>query len=238
MVLGELRTPLNAILGFAEALADGHFGPLSQRQREYIRDIHVSGEHLLKIINDILDMSKIDAGRMTLSEDAVDLAAAVESCLRLVRHRADEAGIAIAVEPMPALPILRADELRVKQIVLNLLSNAVKFTHRGGRVGVRVALQDDGGALVAISDTGIGMSAAEIKVALTPFAQVENFLTRTNVGTGLGLPIVNALIGLHGGRLQIDSAKGVGTTATVVFPPGRAEWPSRAPMPERRNAVA
>ncbi len=217
----ELRTPLNGILGFSEALAGGHFGALTPRQRDYVRDIHASGEHLLKIINDILDMSKLDAGRMTLNEEIVDVAGLAEGCLRLVRHRADAAEIALSVEaPMP-LPKLRADELRLRQILLNLVSNAVKFTPANGRVSLRMECDRDGAFLLTVSDTGIGMRESDIAVALTPFAQVENFLTRKHEGTGLGLPIVNALVDLHGGRLEIRSTPGGGTTVTVALPKER-----------------
>jgi signal transduction histidine kinase len=217
----ELRTPLNGILGFSEALADGHFGALTPRQRGYIRDIHDSGVHLLKIINDILDMSKLDAGRMTLNEEIVDVAGIAESCLRLVRHRTDAAGIVLSVEAPMSLPKLRADELRLRQIVLNLVSNAVKFTPANGRVSLRMEYGQDGAFLLKVSDTGIGMREADIAIALTPFAQVENFLTRKHEGTGLGLPIVSALVELHGGRLDIRSTPGRGTTVTVALPKER-----------------
>jgi signal transduction histidine kinase len=223
----ELRTPLNGILGFSEALAAGHFGVLAPRQREYICDINASGHHLLKIISDVLDMAKLDAGRMTLSEEDIDLREVVESCIRLVRPRADAAGVVLADDTPAPVRRLRADELRVRQIVLNLLSNAVKFTPRNGRVSVRVAERDDGLA-IAITDTGIGMNEAEIEIALQPFAQVENLLTRKYEGTGLGLPIVNSLVALHGGRLVIESAPGSGTTATVVFPRARTVDEPRA----------
>jgi signal transduction histidine kinase len=217
----ELRTPLNGILGFSEALAGGYFGALTPRQRDYVRDIHASGEHLLKIINDILDMSKLDAGRMILSEEDVDVADVLESCARLVRHRAEAAGITLTIENLMPGSRLRADELRLKQIVLNLMSNAVKFTPARGKVVVRTELDADGCFLLVVSDTGIGMRESDIAVALTPFAQVENFLTRKYEGTGLGLPIVNALVVLHGGRLEIRSVPNVGTTVTAVLPSER-----------------
>ena len=218
----ELRTPLNGILGFSEALADGYFGPMSPRQTEYVRDIHASGHHLLRLINEVLDMAKLDAGRMTLSEEVVDLARAIDDSVRLVRHRAQAAGIALTVEPPAAGMLLRADELRLKQIVLNLVSNAVKFTPAQGRVTVRAGWRRDGETFIEVADTGIGMRQADIAVALTPFAQVENFMTRKHEGTGLGLPIVSALVELHGGRLLIGSKPGAGTTVTVVFPRERA----------------
>ncbi len=218
----ELRTPLNGILGFSEALAGGYFGPMTPRQGEYVRDIHASGHHLLRLINEVLDMAKLDAGRMTLSEEVVDIARAIDDSVRLVRHRAQEAGIALAVEPPPAGMQMRADELRLKQIVLNLVSNAVKFTPAQGRVTIRAGCRRDGETFIEVADTGIGMRQADIAVALTPFAQVENFMTRKHEGTGLGLPIVSALVELHGGRLLIGSKPGAGTTVTVVFPRERA----------------
>jgi two-component system cell cycle sensor histidine kinase PleC len=218
----DLRTPLNGILGFSEALAGGYFGPMSPRQSEYVRDIHASGHHLLQLINEVLDMAKLDAGRMTLSEEVVDVARVIDDSVRLVRHRAQASGIALAVEPTPAAMQLRADELRLKQILLNLASNAVKFTPAQGRVTIRAGYHRDGAPFIEVADTGIGMRQADVAVALTPFAQVENFMTRKHEGTGLGLPIVSALVELHGGRLLIGSKPGAGTTVTVVFPRERA----------------
>jgi signal transduction histidine kinase len=217
----ELRTPLNGILGFSEALAGGYFGAMTPRQGEYVRDIHASGQHLLRLINEVLDMAKLDAGRMTLAEDEVDVARAIDDSVRLVRHRAQAAEIALVVEPPPVPVRLRADELRIKQILLNLATNAVKFTPASGRVTIRAGFRRDGMPFVQVADTGIGMRPDDIAVALTPFAQVENVMTRKQEGTGLGLPIVNALVELHGGQLLIGSKPGIGTTVTVVFPRDR-----------------
>jgi signal transduction histidine kinase len=217
----ELRTPLNGILGFSEALAGGYFGALTPRQGEYVRDIHASGLHLLRLINEVLDMAKLNAGRMTLSEEEVDVARVIDDSVRLVRHRAQAAGIILLTEKPPAPMRLRADELRLKQILLNLATNAVKFTPAQGRVTIRAGHRRDGTPFIEVADTGIGMRQADIAVALTPFAQVENFMTRKQEGTGLGLPIVNALVELHGGQLLISSKPGAGTTVTVLLPQER-----------------
>jgi signal transduction histidine kinase len=217
----ELRTPLNAVIGFSEALAGGHFGALTPRQGIYVQDIHDAGRHLLQLINDILDMSKLDAGRTTLSEEDVDVAQIIEEAVRLVRQRAQKAGITLTVEPIAGGTRLRADELRLRQILLNLTTNAVKFTPAQGRVTIRAQRRRDGSFAIEVADSGIGMRPEDVAVALTPFAQVENFMTRRQEGTGLGLPIVKALVDLHGGQLLISSRPSQGTTVTVVFPPQR-----------------
>jgi two-component system cell cycle sensor histidine kinase PleC len=217
----ELRTPLNAVIGFSEALGGGHFGALTPRQGVYIQDIHDAGQHLLQLINAVLDMSKLDAGRTTLSDDEVDVAQIIDEAVRLVRQRAQKAHIALAVEPVAGGARLRADELRVRQILLNLVTNAVKFTPAHGRVTVRALRRRDGSFAIEVADSGIGMRPEDVAVALTPFAQVENFMTRRQEGTGLGLPIVKALVELHGGQLLISSRPSIGTTVSVVFPPHR-----------------
>jgi signal transduction histidine kinase len=217
----ELRTPLNAVIGFSEALGGGHFGALTPRQGVYIQDIHDAGSHLLQLINDILDMSKLDAGRTTLSDDDVDVAQIIDEAVRLVRQRAQKARIALTVEPITGRALLRADELRVRQILLNLVTNAVKFTPAQGRVTIKALRRRDGSFAIEVADSGIGMRPEDVAVALTPFAQVENFMTRRQEGTGLGLPIVKALVELHGGQLLINSRLSLGTTVTVVFPPQR-----------------
>jgi signal transduction histidine kinase len=213
----ELRTPLNAIIGFSEALSAGYFGTLTPKQTGYVQDIQGAGEHLLQLINNILDMSKLDAGRMTLSEDDVDIAQVIDDAVRLVRPRAQKAFVTVAVETAPGTR-LRADELRLRQILLNLVTNAVKFTPAQGRVAVRAQPRRDGSFAIEVADTGIGMRPEDVKVAMTPFAQVENFMTRRQEGTGLGLPIVKALVELHGGTLRLESRLGHGTTVTVIVP--------------------
>ena len=219
----ELRTPLNAIIGFSEIVAGELFGPIgAPRYIEYVHDIHTSGIHLLSIISDILDLSKIEAGRRELTESAIDLHDAAESALRLVRGRAESNGVRLVngIE-RGAMPRLLADERAVKQMLLNLLSNAVKFTPDGGRVAVQAERRGDGSLAVSVDDTGIGMAPENIPRALAPFSQVESPLTRRHEGTGLGLPLVKSLIELHGGTLQLESQEGKGTLATVVFPAER-----------------
>jgi PAS domain S-box-containing protein len=217
----ELRTPLNAIIGFSELMTHEIFGPLEPiNYRHYVDDIHESGMHLLELINDILDMSKAEAGMTDLDETLVDVAAIVRSSVRMMARRAETAHISLAEDLPRDLPPLKADERRVRQIVLNLLSNAVKFTEDFGRVTVRVALVPDGMA-VAVTDTGIGMTAEDLQRVMEPFVQVDTRLSRKYEGTGLGLPLTHALVVAHGGTLTLDSTPGVGTTATVMFPKAR-----------------
>ena len=218
----ELRTPLNAILGFSELMLGRVLGPLGHdKYEEYIRHIHESGGHLLGVINDILDLSKIEAGKRELAEDVVDAAALLHAAVRFVDARAATAGLAVVEEIADALPALKADERAVKQILINLLSNAVKFTANGGRVTASARLGADGGLIFTVADTGIGMAPEHIAKALEPFGQVDSALGRKFEGTGLGLPLVKSLVELHGGRLVLESEPGKGTTAAVHFPPAR-----------------
>ncbi len=217
----ELRTPLNAILGFSEVLTLEMFGPLEGRYRQYATDINASGAHLLAVINDILDMSRIEAGRIDLHEEEIDLALATEACLRLVGDQARNDGVALAVEIDPLLPHLRADGRLVRQMLLNLLSNAIKFTPAGGRVTIDAGLDHEGALLLRVRDTGIGIDASDLTRVLAPFGQVDSAYSRRHGGTGLGLPIVRALVELHGGTLRLESQVGVGTTAVLSFPPSR-----------------
>jgi signal transduction histidine kinase len=215
----ELRTPLNAIIGFSDVMHSELLGPLVPRYRSYAKDIQESGEHLLGIINDILDLSKIEAGRLTLREEIVDPTLMVRECVRLVQARAEEAGIALQLQiPAEAPCHLNADAVKLKQILLNLVSNAVKFTPRGGRVEVMLRQGRGGKFEVVVEDTGIGMTEGEVAIALQPFRQIESTFARTREGTGLGLPLTKALVELHGGTMTIDSARGCGTTVTVSFP--------------------
>ena len=218
----ELRTPLNAIIGFSEIVAGELLGPIGgKRYVEYARDIHASGIHLLSIISDILDLSKIEAGRRELAESMVDLYDAAESSLRLVRGRAENGGVKLVNDVARTLPRLAADERAVKQILLNLLSNAVKFTPENGRVSIAAELRGDGTLAMSVLDTGIGIAPENIPRALAPFSQVDSSLSRRYEGTGLGLPLVKSLIELHGGRLELASEVGKGTAATIVFPARR-----------------
>ncbi len=220
----ELRTPLNAVIGFAEIIRDEVVGPIGEpRYRDYAKDIHESAEHLLDVINDILDIAKAEAGKLQLAEESLDLGQTVDTCCRFMQERADQAGIRLEVHIPDALPRLIADPRRVKQILLNLLSNAVKFTESGGAVRVEVTHDAEDGLAVAVHDTGIGMSESELQTALAPFSQVDNAFSRRVDGTGLGLPLTKYLLEMHGGSLDIRSRKGEGTCAAARFPPERAE---------------
>jgi PAS domain S-box-containing protein len=217
----ELRTPLNAIIGFAEVIKDEMFGPVgTAKYAEYAKDIFSSGRHLLALINDILDLSKLEAGKLELREEDISLRTTVEECLTLIRNRAQECHVLLVTEIEPRLPKLRCDERALKQVLLNLLSNAVKFTPAGGTVTTRVRRAPDGLA-ISVADTGIGMSAADIQVALSAFGQIDSRLSRQHHGTGLGLPISKSLIELHGGTLAVDSMPGKGTIMTATFPAAR-----------------
>jgi len=217
----ELRTPLNAIIGFAEVIKDQMFGPVGlKKYADYARDIHSSGRHLLSVINDILDLSKLEAGKLELRESEVSLVRVADECMTLIRDRADKSKVRLIGEFEPNLPPLICDERAVKQVLLNFLSNAVKFTPQGGKVTLRLRRVADGIA-VSVVDTGIGMSKAEIAVALSAFGQVDSKLARKHRGTGLGMPIAKSLIELHGGTLTVESTPSVGTTMTATFPASR-----------------
>jgi len=215
----ELRTPLNAIIGFSEVLSSALFGPLDARYRDYAQDIHGSGHHLLQIINDLLDLSKVEAGRLELHDGWVRIAAMFETCRRMVCDRAAAAGVTLDIEPTQLE--VSGDELRLEQVLLNLVSNAVKFTPSGGTVRIAAALGRDGEVSISVADTGIGMAPDEIPRALQPFGQIDNSLTRPHGGTGLGLPLAKRLVELHGGTLSLDSEPGHGTTVTFSLPPER-----------------
>ncbi|WP_431856702.1 sensor histidine kinase [Azospirillum sp.] len=217
----ELRTPLNAVIGFSDLLASGHPGPLTDKQRQYLDTIHASGSHLLSIINDILDLSKISAERFELHEQEVNVALLAAACLDIARGRAMGRSLRLETAVPPDLPLLWGDELRLKQILINLLSNAIKYTPDPGTVTVRAELGHGGGMVISVADTGIGMSAEEIPRALSMFGQIETGLARTHEGTGIGLPIAKALTELHDGHLLVDSAPNVGTTVSLHFPPAR-----------------
>jgi signal transduction histidine kinase len=218
----ELRTPLNAVLGFSEILKEQSFGaPDAARVRDYSSIIFDSGAHLLALIDDILDISKVDAGHLQLNEERIDLGAAVASCMHLLEPHARKANVRFEASMPENLPCLYADDRRVRQILLNLFSNAVKFTAQGGRVHVGVLSGQDGVA-IAVSDNGIGMTREEIPIALSRFGQIDSKLSRKHTGTGLGLPLSKHLIELHGGTLSIASEAGRGTTVTVLFPSERA----------------
>ena len=217
----ELRTPLNAIIGFSELLKGELFGPIGDaRYKGYVNDVHRSGKHLLALVNDVLDFSKIDAGHLTLQDDQIDIRDVLTTSLRMVEGQAASNGVAIQQEVAHDLPILRADERRIRQIMLNLLSNAIKFTPRGGAVRL-IAYVDEREFVVQVADTGIGMAKEDIPRALERFGQLDSDLNRKYEGTGLGLPLTKKLAELHGGRLEIESELCVGTKVTVAFPSER-----------------
>jgi len=219
----ELRTPLNAIIGFAEIMQLGVFGEIENKNyREYLVNIGDSGKHLLGVINDILDVSKVEAGRLELVEEYIDLGEVVEAAIRLVREKAVEGELDLSVNLEKDMPVMRGDERRLKQIVLNLLSNAVKFTPEGGAVRVYAGVGDNGGHTITVADTGIGIAPEDLDVAMSPFGQVDRRLSRRYEGTGLGLPLCKGLIEQHGGILELESEEGAGTTAVVRFPPERS----------------
>ena len=219
----EIRTPLNAIIGFSEAIRDDLYGVgLANQYGEFAGDIHSSALFLLDLINDILDLSKIEAGKFRLNEDVIDVVPVARAVVRMLRNRAHRSGITVAVEAADGLPWLRADARAIKQILANLLSNALKFTDPGGSVTISLALADDGELDVEVIDTGVGMAAEQIPMALEPFVQLDAPAGgRQLQGTGLGLPLVKSLTELHGGVLTVESGQGIGTTVTATFPSSR-----------------
>ena len=216
----EIRTPLNAILGFAEVIMEERFGPIgNERYKEYVTDIHTSGAHVMSLVNDLLDLSKIEAGKLELNFNAVDANRIVSECVSLIQPQAARERVIVRQSLAPRLPNIVADERALRQIVLNLLSNAVKFNEEGGQVIVSTALTDAGHAVIRIKDTGIGMSEADIETALEPFRQVAT--SRAKGGTGLGLPLTKALIEANRASFSIKSKKAEGTLVEVAFPPTR-----------------
>ena len=227
----ELRTPLNAIIGFSEIIKEQMFGPASQPQYvEYARDIYDSGELLLSLINDILDMSKVEAGKRALSDSVFDLDRVVQSVLRLVAVRARAGKLKLEARLPRDLPMIRAEEKAIKQVLTNLLTNAIKFTHEGGSVTLAAAADGFGRMRIVVEDTGVGMAPEDIPTALAPFGQIESALSRKNQGTGLGLPLTKALVELHGGVLDLQSKVGHGTTATIILPAERVVAKTPAAM--------
>mgnify|MGYP003700642163 CR=1 FL=1 len=217
----ELRSPLNAIIGFAEVIAGRLLGPNDERYFEYAEDIRVSGTHLLGLIGDILDLSKIGAGKMHLDERLVDLHAVAERTARLFAANLSKAEVTLGLAVPDDFPALRADQLRLGQILINLVSNAIKFTPAGGKVTIAAEVLPDEVA-IRVADTGVGMTEAEAIRAIEPFVQIDNGFDRNRGGTGLGLAICRELAALHGGSLTIASAKGAGTTVTLHLPSDRA----------------
>jgi two-component system, NtrC family, sensor kinase len=212
----ELRTPLNAIIGFSEVLNERMFGELNDKQEEYLKDIHASGQHLLSLINDILDLSKIEAGRMELELSDFDLPAAVDNAVTLVRERASRKGVTVGIAVGKQVGMIRGDERKIRQVLLNLLSNAIKFTPQGGRIEVGAAL-DTGAVEVSVSDTGVGIAPEDLEAVFEEFRQVGASAAKQE-GTGLGLALSRKFIELHGGTIRVESAIGAGSTFTFRLP--------------------
>ena len=216
----ELRTPLNAVIGFSDVLSQQMFGPLNARQTEYLEDIRTSGQHLLALINDVLDLAKVEAGRLELDSSEFSLREALESVGMMVRERARSLGIGLDAVIAPEIGIVRADERKIKQVVLNLLSNAVKFTPAGGRVELGARPEGDG-IVVTVRDTGVGIAPADQARVFEEFAQARSAATREQEGTGLGLTLSKNFVELHGGRIWVESEVGKGSTFSFTLPQRR-----------------
>lgn len=220
----ELRTPLNAILGFSSAMEHEAFGPIENpTYREYAGRIYKSGAHLLELINDILDLSKIEADKQTLHSEWLTLETVLNDALQIVSGYPDAGARTITVAPHPPLPKLLADEKLLRQMMLNLLSNAIKFTKENGRITLSLTEEEDGTFIFAVSDDGIGIPQDKIALLAQPFVQIENVMTRSHKGSGLGLALVERIMKLHGGRMKITSTEGKGTTVSLIFPAMRLE---------------
>lgn len=216
----ELRTPLNAIIGFSELISAGP-GQIDERNREYATDIHQAGTHLLNIVNDILDICKIEAGKFELHEEPVTLAEVTAAATRMVEGNAEEKSIRLTAHMPATLPLILADERCVTQVLINLMNNAVKFTPENGDVFVCAQVRPDGALMIIIADTGVGIPKEDVQRILEPFEQVGGAYTNNQGGTGLGLPIAFSLMKLHEGSLNIVSENGKGTAVTLVFPASR-----------------
>jgi signal transduction histidine kinase len=218
----ELRTPLNSIIGFSEMVKLQAVGPVeNERYLEYAGYIHSSGKHLLELINDMLDLAKVESGKLELEEEVVDFGAIYEGCRTLLEHRIAGDGLRVNLMLPDDPPLLLADKRKMRQILFNLLSNAIKYTPNGGRITTFVKTGPDIGFVFHVSDTGKGMAPEDLPKALEPFGQVGDPLVKDDIGTGLGLPLTKALVELHGGTIELASLPGVGTTATVKFPASR-----------------
>jgi signal transduction histidine kinase len=218
----ELRTPLNAIIGFSEVLNEKIFGEMANKQQtEYVLNIHESGQHLLDLINDILDVSAIESEKFELNESNIHLHETVESALRMVKDRAQHAGIILLDNIAENAPMICADERRLKQIFVNLLSNAVKFTEEGGKVSVNIEPSDNETLALTVSDTGIGMNKKGIEKALEKFGQIHSENNNPTDGTGLGLPLTKGLVEAHNGTMIVESVVGEGTTVRIELPSSR-----------------
>ena len=217
----ELRTPLNAIIGFSEMLSEGYVGALTDSQRDYLADIGGAAHHLLGLVSDVLDLAKAAGGTLALDEEVLDIGAVIDACLRLMAMRAAAAGVRLDRAIADGMPWLHADRRRLKRLLVNLLSNAIKYSPAGGVVVVRAAIAADDGAEISVSDGGVGMTADEIGAATAIFSQGDARIRRDSDGAGLGLSLSKTLAESHGGRLDIASIPGSGTTITVWLPPSR-----------------
>ena len=225
----ELRTPLNAIIGFSEIIANQMFGPVGQEKyADYAGDIRSSGTHLLSIINDILDISKAEAGKLSLEEEPIDPVEELNRSMHMFRQRTSEIGVELSFRVRDDIPWIIADPRLFNQVAINLTSNALKFTPEGGRVWIEIGLDAKGNFAMSVKDTGIGIKGKDIQRIFEPFVQVENAMSRTHQGTGLGLPLVRKIMGLHGGSVELESIVGEGTIATATFPKNRFVAPETA----------
>jgi len=218
----ELRTPLNSIIGFTDILINRRFGRDDPRYDSYLKDVNDAGRDLLRLINDVIDISRIERGVLVLSERTIDVPRLMTACYRLVLGRAHEAQVHLELDLPKNLPALHADELRVKQSLLNILGNAVKFTPEGGNIFFGASVEADGGVTFTVKDSGIGIRAEELPKAMAMFGQADGSHARPHDGAGLGLPLTKSLMELHGGKLAIDSTPGVGTTVRLQFPSSRS----------------
>ncbi len=217
----ELRTPLNAIIGFSEMMSAGYFGTLNAKQKERITDVHMCGKHLLELINDILEFSKGEAGKVELKESNIDVAKVVSESIRMFNERAKAEGIKINSTVQEGMPQLRADERKIKQVLINLLSNSIKFTERGGNIHINCLLDSNRNFIMTVSDTGVGIAEDDIPKALSVFGQIEKHGDKERGGTGLGLPLSKMFTEMHGGKLKLESIEGVGTKVTIILPSQR-----------------
>ena len=232
----ELRTPLNAIIGFTEIMKEGVMGPIDNPQyRSYVADIHFSSTHLLNLINEILDLTKAEAGKLDVQEKVFDLHDVVAAVVRISGPPTAKAGVTAKIDLPADLPLLRADEGKTRQVFFNLISNAVKFTPRGGRIDISGRFDPERGLSVTVADTGIGIAPEDLDRVFEPFVQVDSSLGRRHQGTGLGLPAVKGIMELHGGTIELQSTVGRGTAATITFPPERAIL---EPRPKRSRPAA
>jgi signal transduction histidine kinase len=237
----ELRTPLNAIIGFSEFLEISTASRLDERQRGYLTDIRTSGRHLLEILSTILELSKLEAGKVELVVAQVAPACLIEECVRMLLPRADERGIAIETAGLDTLPAILGDATRLRQIFINLLSNAIKYSREGGRVCLSGERAADGLVSFRVEDEGIGMHQSDVETALQPFERIRNPETSNQEGVGLGLTIVRTLVDIHGGQLHIASEIGLGTIVTVKLPVAKSTVPpstGTVPAPARPGQAA